>query len=361
MKVLHVHTEPGWGGGEKQLILLLNGINSEGVEYKLLCQNGSEIARHCSISSIPHESASFSIFNLVCYFRLWSLIREMSPGIIHAHTSKAHSMLVILSLFVKTPPIVVTRRMNNPVKDNFLGKFKYNTNSIRKIICVSQAVMNTLKKDVSEKKLVNIYGGINIHEAQAQINRSLLTDQYPVLKGKKVIGFIGSLTAIKDPLLFIKTAKKLHSERSDLMFVIMGDGPLKSETSKHIESAGLTKSFVLTGFLENTIAALSGLDQLIVTSRNEGIPNVILEAFACKVAAVAVNVGGIPELIAHEHSGLLSQRSELELAACSKRLLENGILRKRIIDGASNKLEQFDYRIGIQKTLELYENLIGIK
>lgn len=361
MKVLHVHTESGWGGGEKQLMQLIDGLNSEGVQSSLFCHRHSELANRCADNSIPHvTSTSTSVFGFG-YYKLFRLIRHTAPDIIHAHTSKAHTIVIILSLFIRTRPLIVTRRMNNPVKNNFLGKFKYTNKRIKKIICVSEAVQKTLSAAVNAEKLVWIYGGIAIEKTRHQINRSFLSDRYPMLKGKKVAGFVGSFTDVKDPLLFIDTAKKLLSEKPDLMFVMIGDGELRLDVDELIKEYDLSSSFLFTGFLEEMIPAISSLDLLLVTSKNEGIPNAILEAFACEVPVVSVNVGGITELIDHEQTGLLAERSALGLATCSQRLLEDNVLRKRLIDGASRKLGLFDYRIGIRKTAGLYQELLGKK
>ena len=111
-------------------------------------------------------------------------------------------------------------------------------------------------------------------------------------------------------------------------------------------------------FSEPSVAAISCLDLLLVTSKNEGIPNVILEAFITKTPVVSVDVGGIPELIQNDQTGKLSSRDSVELAEKAIQLLSNSTLSKSLAKNAYDKALEFNNQTGIDQTLRLYEEIL---
>ena len=224
---------------------------------------------------------------------------------------------------------------------------------------MSDRVKTTLSLAIPKEKLQSIYGGISIADTEMKIDQNFLTDKYPHLNSKKVIGFVGRLTEVKDPLLFMEMVKTLHKSMDDLSFVIIGNGPLVDVLENEIRKYELEGAVTLVGFTSDSISAISSLDLLVLTSRNEGIPNVILEAFVCQVPVLAVNVGGIPELIKDEKSGLLVNRSPQDLAVGAERLLQDADLRERVINGGKKRAQQLDANKGIEATLELYNRIIG--
>ncbi|WP_421875690.1 glycosyltransferase [Marinoscillum sp.] len=360
MRILHLHSEKNWGGGEKQLLQLVLGLKEHGVEQLLICPKGSMLERQCDQEKINKSPLRIdSGISLITCYHFIKLINQYQPDLIHLHTSKAHTLAIVASVFSRMPPLVLTRRMNNRVSGNWFSRHKYNHPAIQKIICVSDRVKTTLSLAIPKEKLQSIYGGISIADTEMKIDQNFLTDKYPHLNSKKVIGFVGRLTEVKDPLLFMEMVKTLHKSMDDLSFVIIGNGPLVDVLENEIRKYELEGAVTLVGFTSDSISAISSLDLLVLTSRNEGIPNVILEAFVCQVPVLAVNVGGIPELIKDEKSGLLVNRSPQDLAVGAERLLQDADLRERVINGGKKRAQQLDANKGIEATLELYNRIIG--
>ncbi|WP_258101611.1 glycosyltransferase family 4 protein [Marinoscillum pacificum] len=357
MKVLHVNLETHWGGGEKQLIQLIEGASTES---RLFCVRNSKLHQYCKDNHLNHYCvASSSPYNLQLVFKFIRVCNQFKPDIIHLHTSRAHTLGVIVQLFLKIPPLVVTRRMSSPLKTNSFSRYKYNHPSIKKIICVSEAVRTAVSKLVDENKLTTIYGGVNISQTEEKIDRDFLTTRYPQLVGKRVIGFVGSLTDVKDPSLFIQAAAKISQTLPDTEFLMIGAGNLKDDLMSQVHQQNLAEVFHFTGFLKESVAAISSLDLLMITSRNEGIPNVILEAFVTRTPVVSVDVGGIPELIQHNDTGKFSSRESAELAKQAIELLKDFNLSKRLTENAYHKAQKFSYQIGIDQTIMLYEEVLS--
>jgi glycosyltransferase involved in cell wall biosynthesis len=100
-------------------------------------------------------------------------------------------------------------------------------------------------------------------------------------------------------------------------FVLFGEGPLRRDLLRQIVAAGLEESFVMPGFRRDLDSFIPFIDLLAVPSFTEGLPNVILEAFAARVPVVATAVGGIPEIVTNGTNGLLTPAGDSRALARS--------------------------------------------
>ncbi|MFZ9044538.1 MAG: glycosyltransferase family 4 protein [Cyclobacteriaceae bacterium] len=119
------------------------------------------------------------------------------------------------------------------------------------------------------------------------------------LKKKKKIGFIGRLTQQKNPKKFLDFARLLSSSRSDVSFLIIGDGDLMEDIRKQLAMLNLEVRTELTGFLshEQTLLSLIEMDLLLVPSLHEPFGLVPLEAIRSKVPVICSEGAGIKEFI----------------------------------------------------------------
>ncbi|MBC7678332.1 MAG: glycosyltransferase [Pseudorhodobacter sp.] len=137
------------------------------------------------------------------------------------------------------------------------------------------------------------------------------------------VGFSGRLSEEKDPLAFLDVAAALRG-RTDVRFVMTGAGPLADKVRSTVRSLGLEGSLDVMGVVDDVSAHLAGLDLLLLPSRLDGRPVVVLEALAAGVPVVASAVGGLPTLIAEGVTGHLCRpgRPE-EFAAVVRRLADD--------------------------------------
>jgi len=138
------------------------------------------------------------------------------------------------------------------------------------------------------------------------------------LHAKHVILSIGRLTPNKGFDLLIKALRNLNPEvcQRDLYFAIVGEGGYRKELERLIASLGLNKYVGLVGEIPHRELYnwYSAADIFCLASEDEGWPNVVLESLACGTPVVATPVGGIPEIIRSNGIGLLTKRSEQDIA-----------------------------------------------
>ena len=118
----------------------------------------------------------------------------------------------------------------------------------------------------------------------------------------KTIGFVGRLSHEKGPDVFIKLAQSTPEQS----FRIYGDGPLKSELE-----ANTTENITFMGMTRNMADHWPDIGLLCITSRDEGLPLVALEAMSYGIPVLASRVGGLPQLIQQDVNGWLATTEDL--------------------------------------------------
>src|SRR5262249_8930565 len=125
-----------------------------------------------------------------------------------------------------------------------------------------------------------------------------------------IVGAAGRLSPEKGFEVLIDAAAELvgteqAAESLPVGFVLFGDGPLRGNLESQIAARGLQGRFQLAGFRSDLDKFYPHFDLLALPSYTEGLPNVVLEAFAAGVPVVATAVGGTPEAVMHGVNGYL--------------------------------------------------------
>jgi glycosyltransferase involved in cell wall biosynthesis len=175
------------------------------------------------------------------------------------------------------------------------------------VVCVSEAQGERVRRaKVPEKKITVIRNAVGA---------DAFTDPDPAYGDrlrhffarppKRIVGAAGRLSPEKGFDQLVEAASLVLRQDPDVGFVQFGDGPLRDTLTRHIELKGLRERFQLVGFRADIAQFLPHLDLMVLPSNTEGLPVVLLEAFAAGVPAVATAVGGIPEVIEEGKSGYL--------------------------------------------------------
>ncbi|HEV3119074.1 MAG TPA: glycosyltransferase [Gemmataceae bacterium] len=176
---------------------------------------------------------------------------------------------------------------------------------------------------------------------------------------RRIVGAAGRLSPEKGFSKLVEAATTLVPRDNGLGFVLFGDGPLRDALAHQVRAYGLEHRFVLAGHRTDLDALLPFLDLLVLPSYTEGLPNVVLEAFAAGVPVVATAVGGTPELVEDGVNGyLVAAGDPVSLAERIARALSSEPRRRDM--GARGKLKVLkDFTFPAQSALyqELFANL----
>lgn len=216
-----------------------------------------------------------------------------------------------------------------------------------RVVCVSQAQADRVKNArVPERKVIVIRNAIG-QEAFAPPDptyRDKLFSFFP-RRPCLIVGSAGRLSPEKGFPLLVQAARTLAPMFPDIGFVHFGEGPQRGEMVQAIFVAGLEDRFILAGFHTDVNKYLPYLDLCVLPSYTEGLPVVLLEAFAAGVPVVATAVGGTPEVVDDKVNGLLVPSGDVPaLTAAIETLLRDANLRKEMAERGKTKVqEQFTF------------------
>ena len=146
--------------------------------------------------------------------------------------------------------------------------------------------------------------------------------------------------------MFLQAAKRVTEDRSDVAFIIVGDGGEHDQLAQTIIDLGIQNHVYLVGWKRDIAAVYADLDLLALTSLNEGTPAAIIEAMASGVPVIATSVGGVPDLVEDNRTGFLVPSEDVELL--SKGLLElinDSKLRERLgVAARSEAVRRFSHQ-----------------
>jgi glycosyltransferase involved in cell wall biosynthesis len=362
MRVLHLVSEKTWRGGEQQIAYLIEELQKLGVENFVGCRQGSAFEAYCKQKSISFVALPFSKLSpLTSALKLKHYVNKHQIGVIHMHTSHAHTIGVLTHLLGAKASLVLSRRVEFPIGQNPFSQFKYNYKGISCILCVSDKVRQVMAASIKDSsKCVTVYSGINL-EAYQQFNRSnasYLRRTYHIPSDCLLIGNVSALDKHKDYFTFLDVAALLKQQGLRAKYLAIGSGRLEQEIKQYASQLGLQEDVIFTGFVTNVKEILPELDLFLFTTIKEGLGSSVLDAFACGVPVVATAAGGIPEMVQDGATGMLApvKRADL-LAQKVLQVVQSPKLRNQLVQNASEKVQLFTKEVTALQTLEVYKEI----
>ncbi len=167
---------------------------------------------------------------------------------------------------------------------------------------------------VAKEKLHPIYNGVDL-ETFCPGNREEARRQLGLPLDAKIVLFVGNFYEVKNPLLLVRAHAALCQLEPDrkIQLVMIGAGHLSREARREADAGSFGNAVSLAGRRqpEEIARFMQAADLLCVPSDNEGVPNVILEAFACGLPVVSTRVGGIHEVLTENFLGRLVEKQNL--------------------------------------------------
>ena len=352
IKLVLVIADSNLGGGPKHVLGLLTHIDKEKFDVLLIAPRGWLTSRANAISGVNVKLVEFkNKLDLTSFIKLRKDIAEFQakgdpfgPIIIHAHGPRAASFCkyVIRSKerFVYTEHIWnKDYHLKSPI-NSMLQKagLKSVCKRADKVIAVSNSVKKFLVEalKLSEKDVVVVPNAIEIEDSQARGRKN---------DGSLVIGTIGSLNKQKGHVYLIQAFSRVAKSLPKVRMEIVGDGPEHDKLLSEIKMLGLESKVQLLGKVDKPKKMLRNWDLFVLPSLSETFGLVVLEAFESKIPVVATKVGGVPELISNNETGLLVPSANPEkLSKAILYLLVEKKERVRLAENAYKILkEKYDW------------------
>ncbi len=340
---------------------LIEELDKQGVTNLVACRQHSAFHTYCQQQQLPHLALPFANeFDVVTALRVKAYSKQNKVDLMHVHSGHSHAISVLSHVLGNTLPIILSRRVDFPVKNNLLSRLKYNYKGIKRVVCVSDKIKEVVSASLKHPELcVTVHSGVDLSRFANSKKDGKLHREFNLPPSAPLIGNVSAIAPHKDYYTFVDTAELVLKQHPEAFFFIVGDGPLREEIKAYVQQKKLQQSFVFTGFRNNVPQLMPELDVMLVTSETEGLGTTILDAFACQVPVVATKAGGIPEIVRNEDTGLLAPvKSPAILAEKVHQVLTNAALRSTIIQGASKLLQEFSKENTALRTLAVYKEVL---
>ena len=358
LRVLHVDTERGWRGGERQALWLACELERRGHVSIVAARAGEPLDIRARAAGLATAScAPAGEMDPLAAWRLRQVIRSQRIDVVHAHT--AHAVAVgALAMLGSTVPLVVSRRVDFPLRDNAGTRWKYNCAAM--LIAISRAVARVLEHGgVGSERIRVVPDGVDIHRATMPAARELLASLGVSGQGALVVQ-VTQLVPHKDPLNFVRAMARTRELVPSVQALLVGDGPLRPDVVREIRACGLTSVVHLAGYRTDADALLAAADVATLSSSEEGMGSVLLDALAFGLPVAATDAGGIPEVIVDGVSGLLSpRRNPAALGEAIARLIMDSTLRARVASNARPRACEFSVERMTNRTIDVYEEVLN--
>ena len=276
--------------------------------------------------------------DLAGFLELVRLLRREQPDILHASSSKA-GVLGRLAGFVAHVPVrifTVHGWAFAAHSGSAARLFRWADRLVEPLttvtICVSEheREAGVAAGTCAPERTVVIPNAVDV--AAAPRSR-------PGERKRPLILAVGRLKAPKDFPTLIRALSRLPPGSFDAL--IVGDGPDRPRLEEQIEALGLSDRVRLAGERRDVPQLLATADAFVLPSASEGHPVSVLEAMAAALPVVASRVGGVPEQVFDEETGLLVEPDDPnELAAALDRLIGDPFLRRRLGAAGRARAEQ---------------------
>jgi glycosyltransferase involved in cell wall biosynthesis len=293
--------------------------------------------------------------------RLAALLRQVRPGVLLTCLFHANLLGRLVGRAVGVPVVVSSIR-----NTRFGGRLG------RPLIRLTDRLADATVANSAATAAEFVRDALVARERIAVIPNGLTVDGYAAdaaararLRGELGLpgeGFlwlcVGRLEPQKNHRLLLDAFAELRTEHPAARLAIVGDGSLRAELERQAQRAGLAEAVRFAGIRDDVPDWLSAADALVLASRHEGLPNVVLEAMAARVPVVATWVGGVPELIEAGATGRLAPSDDRERlrAAMAATMTDDAARRAAMVEAAQRRVRA---RYDQAAVVERWERLLA--
>ena len=354
MNILYLNNVMSVGGVTKCILKLTKELRGD--NKIVIASSGGELlgefeklnVKYYTLYNMENKLPHNIIFNIK---KILDIVKKENINIIHSH----HRMTALLAKIVSIiTGVKVIHTQHLCIED----KFKLTNIALKniKIIAVSESAKLILvkKSKLDETKITTIYNTVDVEGGLGNIDYRLLDLKK---KGYFVVAQVSRVINYKGVYDFVKIAKKTIKSNKNIRFVLIGDGPERSNLEAYIGKEGLNNYVYLLGSKNNVIDHLKYIDLLLLCSYIEGLPLAPIEAFSQGIPVVGTNIDGTNEEIKNGYNGFLVDVKDIDgFSSNIIRIYEDKVLLNRLKRNANKTyLNMFNKENYIENHKKLYK------
>ena len=357
LNIVHTEASLGWGGQEIRILTEAEGMLRRGHRVTLLCPPEARIHAEARARGVPVTTLPIGRKNLRGLRALYRWLKAHPVDVINTHSSTDTWLAALgCALLKNPPPLVRTRHISSPIPDNAPTRWLYRR-ATRHIITTGEALRRQLieQNGYPAGHISSIPTGIDTARF-APGDRLAARARLGLPPDAAVVGIVATLRSWKGHSYLLDAFARL--DRDDVRLLIVGDGPGRPYIERQARELNIHDRVVMPGNQGDVLPWLQSMDIFVLPSyANEAVPQAVMQAMACGLPVISTNIGGIPEAVQHEVTGIMVEPKNIgALTAAMRRLLGDSGLRARL--GAAARVVA-ESRFGLGPMLERMEVLFA--
>jgi len=335
------------------VLVISNAYPCEDHQGGIFVEEQVKCLRNLKLNIIPLVRKKLKRWTYMPFFiRNFSAMFTSEHDLVHAHYG-FHSALI--AAIMKRKPLVTTFHGSDALAEPSRNKFysyaqKFVVSRSDHLIAVSNEVRNVLISDLGAEpnKISMITCGVDTTFFAPEPKRDARRE-LGISESERVVLFVGQGTPRKGVDILFECARRM----SDVTFVLVGNGSLKTGTD-NCRRVGIRPNHQIPIWI-------NAADVLVLPSRMEGTPVVLMEALSCGVPVVASRVGGIPDLVKDGQTGYLVEKDDVDTFERRLRelLADPDKCRRMGQQGRKDMVENYDGHRVAERIERVYDKVLS--
>ncbi|QIW09669.1 glycosyltransferase [Francisella sp. LA112445] len=344
IKLLFVLPTLNIGGAEKVTVNIINSLDVKIFDIHLIVIDN----RYKNLETLINQNVNIKYLNIIktrkAFLKLAKEILLLKPDIVFSSLNRTNILVLLINIIYRSFKVII-REPSMPsvqVRNGYMSsKMKFIIKLLYPFAERVIAQTEYMKRDIEmaykidAKKVIVASNPID----KVYIQKSICTEKNPFEEYRARINcvYVGRLSDEKNPLFLIEAFNKVIKEDKKFHLYIIGDGYLKEDVLITIKALRIEKNITMLGFKDNPYPYIKYADMVLLCSKWEGMPNVVIESMFLNTPVVStLSTLALSDLVVHGQTGYLVKKYNID--DFSKAVLDFDQLECKFTD-----FEMFDF------------------
>ncbi len=305
--ILHTEWSGGWGGQEMRIVAESVALRARGHNMAIACQPDSQILREAKAAGLPTVPMRMRKgLDVAGIARCVQAIRARDIHLVHTHSSP-DAWTCGMAARLAGVRVVRSRHLSTPVKPGWTSRLVYGRLADR-VITSGQAIRDHLIaiNALDPARIVSIPAGIDVQRFTPVADSRAVRRELGLADTDFVIGIVAVLRSWKGHVHLIDAVHRLCAQNVPAKLLIVGAGPQEDALKRKVKELGMDSRVLMLGYRTDVPRLIGAMDcSVLPATKNEATSQALPQALAMKVPVIATAVGGLPEVVIDQQTGLL--------------------------------------------------------
>ena len=365
LTILHTEASDGWGGQEIRILTESRWMRERGHRVIIAGPKNGCLFRKAAEEGF--ETLPFPFLKkteLPDFIRMVNVLKRLRPDVVASHSSVDSWVGLAGARFCRVPCVVRYRHFGFSVRNSLLNRLQY-TRLCDRVITTADYISDGIRKafDLMDERIWTISTGVSRPKVsiERETARRQLCSEVGLPDSSRFVGCVSVLRGGKGHDTVMESFQALSDRFPDLYLVIVGDGPIKNDLLQLRRDLPCAEKVFFLGHKADPWPYFRAFDVFVQAStKPEGVPQSLLQAMLAETPAIGSQIGGIPEVVSHEVTGLVVPPGDVgRLAQALERVLSRWCDLEGMTAGALQQVEE-EYsveRMG-QRVLSVYRQVL---